>query len=64
MQLVSMKVVFQFKQFFSMKAIFSIQTSPKHYTIIIMGNFYVDILKDNNQPKNKQELFISQINSN
>jgi len=28
-----------------------IQRSPKHCPIIIMGNFYVEILKDNNQPK-------------
>ncbi len=28
-----------------------IQRSPKHCPIIIMGNFNVEILKDNNQPK-------------
>jgi hypothetical protein len=33
-----------------------IQQSPEHCLIIIMGDFNVDILKDNNQPKNKQEL--------
>ncbi len=33
-----------------------IQQSPKHCLIIIMGDFNVDILKDNNQAKNKQEL--------
>jgi metallophosphoesterase superfamily enzyme len=46
---------------FSMQAI---QQSPKHYRIIIIGDFNVDILKDNNQPKKKQELFISWIKSN
>jgi hypothetical protein len=29
-----------------------IQQSSKHCPIIIMGDFYVDILKYNNQPKN------------
>jgi hypothetical protein len=33
-----------------------IQQSPKNCPIIIMGNFYVDILKDNNWAKSKQEL--------
>jgi endonuclease/exonuclease/phosphatase family metal-dependent hydrolase len=33
-----------------------IQQSPKHCPIIIMGDFNVDILKDNNQTKKKQEL--------
>ncbi len=33
-----------------------IQQSHKHCPITIMGDFNVDILKDNNQPKNKQEL--------
>ncbi len=33
-----------------------IQQSPEHCLIIIVGDFYVDILKDNNQTKNKQEL--------
>ncbi len=33
-----------------------IQQSPEHCPIIIMGDFYVDILKDNNQAKTKQEL--------
>jgi len=33
-----------------------IQQSPKHCPIIIMGDFNVEILKDNNQAKNKQEL--------
>jgi hypothetical protein len=33
-----------------------IQQSPKHCLIIIMENFNVEILKNNNQPKNKQEL--------
>jgi hypothetical protein len=41
-----------------------IQQFPEHCPIIIMGDFDVDILKDNNQPKNKQELSISWINSN
>jgi len=27
-----------------------------------MGDFNVDILKDNNQPKNKQKIYISWIN--
>jgi exonuclease III len=31
-----------------------IQQSLEHYPIIIMGDFNVDILKDNNQTKNKQ----------
>jgi hypothetical protein len=31
-----------------------IQQSPKHCPIITMGVFNVDILKDNNQAKNKQ----------
>jgi endonuclease/exonuclease/phosphatase family metal-dependent hydrolase len=30
-----------------------IQHCPKHCPIIIMGDFNVDILKDNNQTKNK-----------
>jgi hypothetical protein len=34
-----------------------IQQSPKHYPIIIMGDFNVDILKDNNQPKKKALLY-------
>ncbi len=33
-----------------------IQQSFEHCPIIIMGDFYVDILKDNNQARNKQEL--------
>ncbi len=33
-----------------------IQQSPEHCPIIIMGDFNVDILKYNNQAKNKQEL--------
>jgi len=33
-----------------------IQQSPKYCPIIIIGNFNVDILKDNNQPKHKQEI--------
>jgi len=33
-----------------------IQQSPKHCPIIIMGDFIVDILKDNNQATKKQEL--------
>jgi endonuclease/exonuclease/phosphatase family metal-dependent hydrolase len=33
-----------------------IQQSPKHCPIIIMRDFNVDILKDNNRVKNKQEL--------
>jgi hypothetical protein len=33
-----------------------IQQSPKHCPIIIMEEFNVDILKDNNQAKNKQKL--------
>jgi hypothetical protein len=33
-----------------------IQQFPKHCQIIIMGDFNVDILKDNNQAKNKQRL--------
>ncbi len=33
-----------------------IQQSFKHCPIIIMGNFNVDILKDNNQANNKQKL--------
>jgi len=41
-----------------------IQKFPEHCPIIIMRDFDVDILKDNKQPKNKQELFISWINSN
>jgi len=40
-----------------------IQQSSKHCPIIIMGNFNVDILKDNNQPK-KKHYYISWINSN
>ncbi len=28
----------------------------KHCPIIIMGDFNVDILKDNNQPKNKRTI--------
>ncbi len=32
-----------------------IQQSPKHYPIIIMGDFDVDILKDNHQPKKKKK---------
>jgi endonuclease/exonuclease/phosphatase family metal-dependent hydrolase len=33
-----------------------IQHSPEHCPIIIMGDFNVDILKDNNQTKKNQEL--------
>ncbi len=33
-----------------------IEESLEHCLIIIMGDFNVDILKDNNQAKNKQEL--------
>ncbi len=33
-----------------------IQHSPKHCPNIIMGDFNIDILKDNNQAKNKQKL--------
>jgi hypothetical protein len=33
-----------------------IQQSPKHCPIIIMGDFNVDILKDNNQPKKKKTI--------
>ncbi len=33
-----------------------IHHSPKHYLIINMGDFYFDILKDNNQAKNKYKL--------
>jgi exonuclease III len=33
-----------------------IQQSPKHCPIIIIGDFNVNILKNNNQTKNKQEL--------
>jgi endonuclease/exonuclease/phosphatase family metal-dependent hydrolase len=33
-----------------------IQHSPEHYPIIIMGDFNVDILKDNNHGKTKQKL--------
>jgi exonuclease III len=33
-----------------------IQQSFEHCPIIIMGDFNVEIIKDNNQPKNKQEL--------
>jgi len=40
-----------------------IQQFLKHYPIIIMGDFNVDILKDNNQPK-KKNYYISWINSN
>ncbi len=32
------------------------QHSPKHFLIIIMGDFNVDILKDNNQAKKKELL--------
>ncbi len=33
-----------------------IQQSPKHCPVIIVGYFNVDILKNNNQAKNKQEI--------
>jgi hypothetical protein len=33
-----------------------IQHSPKHCLIIISGNLIIDILKDNNHAKNKQNL--------
>jgi hypothetical protein len=33
-----------------------IQHFPKHCPIIIMGDFHVDILKDNNQAKKKELL--------
>jgi len=39
-----------------------IQQSPKHCPIIIMGDFNVEILKDDNQPKYTYN--ISWINSN
>jgi len=35
-----------------------IQQSPKHCPIIIMGDFNVDILKDNNQTKKKTRTII------
>jgi len=35
-----------------------IQQSPKHYLIIIMGDFNVDILKNNNQAKKKKKTII------
>jgi exonuclease III len=41
-----------------------IQQSSKHFPIIIMGDFNVDILKDNNQPKINKNYYISCINSN
>jgi hypothetical protein len=37
---------------------------PKHCPIIIMGDFNVDILKDNNQPIKNKNYYISWINSN
>jgi len=33
-----------------------IQHFPEHCPIIIMGDYNIDIIKDNNQAKNKQEL--------
>jgi hypothetical protein len=41
-----------------------IQQSPKHCLIITMGDFNVNILKDNNQPKKKKKHYISLINFN
>ncbi len=44
-----------------------IQESLKHCLIIIMPNFNVDILKDNNQPKRNKNYYISfifQLNHN
>ncbi len=35
-----------------------IQESLEHCPIVIMGDFKVDILKENNQPKNKQDFII------
>jgi exonuclease III len=41
-----------------------IQQSLEHCPIIIMGDFNVDILKDNNQPKQNKNYYISWINYN
>jgi len=41
-----------------------IQQPLEHCLIIIMGDFNVDILKDNNQPKINKNYYISWINSN
>jgi endonuclease/exonuclease/phosphatase family metal-dependent hydrolase len=35
-----------------------IQQFPEHCPIIIMGDFNVDILKDNNQPRKKTKTII------
>jgi hypothetical protein len=40
-----------------------IQHFPKHCLIIIMGDFDVDILKNNNQAKKNKNYYISWINS-
>jgi hypothetical protein len=41
-----------------------IQESPEHCPVIIMLNFNVDILKDNNQLKKNKNYYISWINFN
>jgi 2-hydroxy-3-keto-5-methylthiopentenyl-1-phosphate phosphatase len=41
-----------------------IQQFPEHCLIIIMEDFNVNILKDNNQPKENKNYYISWISSN
>jgi hypothetical protein len=41
-----------------------IQQSPEHCPIIIMVDFNIDILKNNNQTRKNNDYYISWINSN